>query len=68
MVLSNPALILAYFGSSLSSSNRPVLAAGKRWSWTFRPPVPSKSFAPKSVLGCSDMWQLAQLSFAFSGK
>ena len=54
-------------GSSFSSVNSPVFAPGKRWLWTFRSPLASKSFAPKSPLGFSGMWQEAQFSFACGG-
>ena len=46
---------------------RPVLAPMKRWSWISRPPLPSKSLAPKSVEGFSSMWHSMQLDLATSG-
>ena len=46
---------------------RPVLAPMNRWSWISRPPLPSKSLAPKSVDGFSSMWHSMQFVLATSG-
>ena len=50
-----------------SKAARPVLAPMNRWSWISRPPLPSKSLAPKSVEGFSSMWHSLQFDLATSG-
>ena len=42
------------------------VGAEKRWSWISRPPLPSKSLAPKSVEGFSSMWHSLQFDLATS--